>query len=349
MSSVYYLMYLHFFPLPLFVMFSGFNLDLIRSSSNFLPKSIPSVITIDIPFRSIPCKSLTDDFYSSLIDWTGYKIFYCENNAIFQYNFYTSVCTKIFDDQTIVVCSIKCISQANILAIGCSSGLMVCLDLASLKITKYLLHRGRISALEIVDNRILTGSRDRKVKMIDLRTGTPERIYSFHMQEVCGIAVNRDMRYMCTGGNDNKIIVMDLRKDNTYYKKLEEHKAAVKALSWSPLCSTKFISGGGTADKTLKQWDVSIEQSLERSISFESQVCNLRWLDNGKILSTFGYSNDDIKLLNNFEVEKMYSGHRNRVIHFAVDGKEEYFASGSGDSDINIWQIEKGEREFSIR
>lgn len=301
------------------------------------------------PFRTVTCQSLADDFYSNLIDWSGDKIFYCENNAVFQYNFYADSYVKIFEDSSISVCSLKCMEQCGVLAVGCSSGILVCLDLSSLKNTRHMLHRGRISAIEIMDNRILTGSRDRKVKMIDFRSKNPEKSYSFHMQEVCGISVNNDKRFVSTGGNDNKVIVLDLRKDETYYKKLEEHRAAVKALSWSPLYSTKFISGGGTADKTLKQWDINLENSLQQSMSFESQVCNVKWLENDKILSTFGYSDDDIKLLSNFQIEKVFSVHKNRVIHFAVDDKEEFFASGSGDSNINIWRIDEKEREILMR
>lgn len=304
---------------------------------------------IPIPFRTINCLSLIDDFYSNLIDWLDDKIFYCENNSIFQYNFYLDTYCKIFEDNSVVICSIKAAKQSYSLIIGCSSGTLISLDLKSLKFSKTIPHRGRISTIEIMDNKILTGSRDRKIKLIDLRSKVPEKLYSFHTQEVCGIAVNKDKRFVCTGGNDNKVIVLDFRKDETYYKKLEAHKAAVKALSWSPIYSTKFISGGGTADKTLKQWDINLENSLQQTTVFESQICNLKWLQNNKILATFGYSNDDIKLLDNFRVERIYSGHKNRVIHFAVQEKEEYFASGSGDSKIKVWSIEDKKEEINIR
>ncbi|ELA41050.1 uncharacterized protein VICG_01932 [Vittaforma corneae ATCC 50505] len=314
-----------------------------------IPKNtLPNSLTLS-PFRTVACQSLADDFYSNLIDWSGDKIFYCENNTVFQYNFHTDSYIKVFEDSSINVCSLKCMKQSDTLVIGCSSGILICLDLGSLKSTRHMFHRGRISAIEIIENRVLTGSRDRKVKMIDFRSKSPEKSYSFHMQEVCGISVNNDKRFVGTGGNDNKIIVLDFRKDDTYYKKLEEHKAAVKALSWSPLYSTKFISGGGTADKTLKQWDINLETSLQQSMCFESQICNVKWLENDKILSTFGYSNDDIKLLNDFQVEKVFLGHKNRVIHFAVDDKEEFFVSGSGDSNINIWKIDEKEREIIVR
>ncbi|KAM0680229.1 hypothetical protein GINT2_001614 [Glugoides intestinalis] len=304
---------------------------------------------VKIPFRTIPCTTVADDFYSEMIDWAGERIFYCENNKVFQYNFYSNTCIKIFDDQSTVICSIKAIRQSNILAIGSVSGTLIMLDLKTEKFTRSTIHRGRISTLDAMGNTIISGSRDRTVKLVDLRSIKAERSYQFHMQEVCGLSVNKDHRYLSTGGNDNKIFVLDLRKDENYYLKLEAHRAAVKALSWSPLHAMKFVSGGGTADKNVNIWDIQREKPLLQSVCFESQVCNLKWLRSNKILSTFGYSNDDIKLLDGLQIEKEFSGHKNRVIHFAVNDDEEFFVSGSGDSEIKIWKIEERENEIKLR
>lgn len=309
----------------------------------------PSYSTVESPFRSISCGSLVDDFYSNLIDWSGEYIFYCEENKIFQYNFYNDSSNLIFNEESSSICSIKYLNQNNSLVLGCSSGSLIFLDLNTLKNSKYMAHRGRISTMEILEHRIITGSRDRKVKIIDARIRNPERCYNFHTQEICGVSTNKDGRFLSTGGNDNKIFVIDFRKDDSFYMRMDDHKAAVKALSWSPLNATRFISGGGTADKTLKSWDIKFDEPLQESVSFESQVCNLKWLRNNKILSTFGYSNDDIKLLDGFKIEKKFSGHKNRVIHFAVNDDEELFASGSGDSEIKIWNIEEKSMEIMHR
>jgi len=39
--------------------------------------------------------------------------------------------------------------------------------------------------------------------------------------------------------------------------KLTDHTAAVKALSWSPHRNCLLATGGGSTDKTIKQWDIS--------------------------------------------------------------------------------------------
>lgn len=315
------------------------------------PTKLPPMSNVTSPLRRINCESMADDFYSNLIDWSGDKIFYTVEDTIYSYNFFTEATTKLFQSEMNPVCSIKCIKQLDVLVVGSSSGIITFIDLNTLKSSKYLYHRGRISVLEAFENKVITGSRDRKSKILDIRTKVPQKTYSFHYQEVCGTSLNSEQKYLATGGNDNKIFVIDLRKDSEPLLRLEDHKAAVKALSWSPYYTSRFVSGGGTADKTMKLWDIHSQCTLQRSINYESQICNLRWLSNNKILSTFGYSNDDIKLLKDFKVEKRFSGHKNRVIHFAVDDNEEFFVSGSGDSTIRIWEIEskRGLEDIKIR
>lgn len=316
-----------------------------------LPSVQAPLMSITSPLRKISCESMADDFYSNLIDWSGDKIFYVAGGTIYSYNFFTEVTNRIFQSEMNSICSIKCVKQLGMLAVGSSSGIVTFVDLNTLKASKYMYHRGRVSVLETFENKIITGSRDRKTKVIDIRTGMSQKTYSFHCQEVCGAGLNSEQKYLATGGNDNKIFVIDLRKDSEPLLKLEDHRAAVKALSWSPYYASRFVSGGGTADKTMKLWDIHSQCTLQRSINYESQVCNLHWLSSNKILSTFGYSNDDIKLLRDFEVEKRFSGHKNRVIHFAVDDNEEFFVSGSGDSSIRIWEIEsrRGTEDIKIR
>lgn len=330
---------------------------------NYKPIRIASVAsTINFPIRRIVSASMVDDFYSNLIDWYLDKIFYCADDTIYMYNFHTESTTTINKFEPGLVSSVKCLKQLNILAVGAIDGTVTFFDLITLKSTKCLYHRGRISCFDVFENNIITGSRDKRSKIIDGRTKMPVISLSFHSQEVCGISINTEHKYIASGGNDNKVFVADLRKPDEALIRIEEHKAAVKALSWSPICTSKFASGGGTADKSIKIWDIHLNERLSnitqnltslnlkssiqsediliRNSYYEGQVCNLKWLNNNKIIASFGYSNNDIKLLNDLNVERKYTGHKNRVIHFAVEDTQKFFVSGSGDSSIKIWEIE---------
>lgn len=306
------------------------------------PRQIKKQSRIVDTFRSIPCQILRDDFYTSLIDWVGNTVFFSENNAIIAHNFNSTsqmFVYKHFKESSI--CSIRSMKQTNSVVVGDSHGNLTFIDLNTLKSEIRPCHDKRISALHIMGDKVLTGSGDRKCKVIDSRAKAPQKTFQNHALEVCGVSVNREEKLICTGGNDNRIAVIDIRNETCPLFKFDDHKAAVRALSWSPLHSTKFVSGGGTADKTIKSWDISLKDPLVKSINFESQICNLKWLHSNKVISSFGYSDDDIRLLNNFEVENRYIGHKNRVIHFSVNDTEDFFASGSADFDIKVYEIDK--------
>ena len=53
-----------------------------------------------------------------------------------------------------------------------------------------------------------------------------------------------------------------------------EHKAAIKAIAWSPHQHGILASGGGTADRTIRFWNTLTGQALQ-SIDTESQVREL--------------------------------------------------------------------------
>ena len=60
---------------------------------------------------------------------------------------------------------------------------------------------------------------------------------------------------IATGGNDNRLLLFSMRKMD----KLacwSDHKAAVKAISWSPHQHGLLATGGGTADRMIKMRNV---------------------------------------------------------------------------------------------
>jgi WD40 repeat protein len=56
-----------------------------------------------------------------------------------------------------------------------------------------------------------------------------------------------------------------------------QHQAAVKAVSWCPWQPGVLATGGGTADKTIKIWNIN-SGSLINSVDTKSQVDKLVWI-----------------------------------------------------------------------
>ncbi|CAD26295.1 similarity to CDC20 (WD-repeat protein) [Encephalitozoon cuniculi GB-M1] len=308
------------------------------------------------PYRQLKTKSLPDDFYSSLIDWSGENVFFTADGGLFVHNFFSSKTLQICSLNSFGVTSVKCNPTTGSIALGTSVGVMLSLDIGSLKMARYPFHKSRIGVIESESTNVITGSRDRKIKITDLRSEKAVATILHHRQEVCGLSISKDLRFLASGGNDNRLYIYDYRNLSHPLKQCSNHKAAVKAMSWSPLSPNLLISGGGTADKTVKLWDVNMINSsrssscLVRSVDYGSQICNLKWLKSNKILSTHGYSKDDIRLsqMSSFKIERYFLGHKNRVIHFSCSDDEKYFVSGSSDSNINFWELD-GERDDEIK
>lgn len=113
-----------------------------------------------------------------------------------------------------------------------------------------------MGALSLIDNYLLSGSRDKRILFYDLRTKSqPSKEYHNHTQEVCGLSWSPNKDYFASGGNDNKMFVFSPKADFPIFKKT--HKAAVKAIDWSQKKIGVFATGGGTADRRVRVWSLS--------------------------------------------------------------------------------------------
>jgi cell division cycle 20-like protein 1 (cofactor of APC complex) len=81
-------------------------------------------------------------------------------------------------------------------------------------------HESRIATISLANNKLLTGSRDNKIKLFDLRSGKKHvKQYLCHDQEVVGLKWSFDSEYFSSGGNDNRFFVHSLKTDFPIIKK----------------------------------------------------------------------------------------------------------------------------------
>jgi cell division cycle 20-like protein 1 (cofactor of APC complex) len=116
-------------------------------------------------------------------------------------------------------------------------------------------HESRVGALAWNGSILSTGSRDRKILHRDVRVPNHYiRELKRHRQEVCGLKWNTQTEQLASGGNDNKLFIWEKTNDLPTFR-FPEHKAAVKAIAWSPHQRGLLASGGGTADKKIRYWN----------------------------------------------------------------------------------------------
>ncbi|KAG0438824.1 Protein FIZZY-RELATED 2 [Dictyocoela muelleri] len=312
------------------------------------------------PFRCIQLEGLADDFYSNVVDWHSNYIAYAIGNCLCLFDFNTSQSHTLYVFEGVMCTAVRFCNEVTI-AVGCTDGQLYYLDINKMHIKIYKQHVCRIGVIDYFDGVIYTGGRDKNIKFVDVRFNRA-CVLGKHDQEVCGLKISKVGNYIASGGNDNNVFVYDKRY-SSQLAKIVGHKAAVKALSWSPINSNLLCSGGGTADKCLKIWNLNglVTKSNNvygekdlclKSIDCGAQVCGLYWTGSNEIISTHGYAFNDIRVSKypNMNMVRVYKGHRNRVVHFAVSCDERHFVTGSSDNLLCFWQMsEKTDEDLNIR
>ncbi|KAI0669508.1 WD40 repeat-like protein [Trametes maxima] len=263
------------------------------------------------------------------------------------------------------------------LAIGTLSGQLYIYDASTLQLTRTYerAHSQRIGALSWNSHILSSGSRDRMVHHRDVREPStrPFKKCQGHKQEVCGLRWSGDggpqAATLASGGNDNKVCIWDLRGSkrpgglgtpgrtgsmpgsssaagddgDAPLWKFHEHTAAVKALAWDPHVAGILATGGGTADKHIRFWNVQ-NGTMLNELDTGSQVCNLTWsLTSHEIVSTHGFSSTTaqnqicIWKYPSLDMVASLTGHTHRVLYLAMSPDGETIVTGAGDETLRFW------------
>ena len=139
-------------------------------------------------------------------------------------------------------------------------------------------------------------------------------------------------------------------------KRLGNHQAAVKALTFNPVQKNLLVTGSGTADRKIRIFDTKTF-SEKYSIDSGSQVCNLTFDNEGEnLLSTHGYSLNQIivwdpttKEFDGIEKRDVLIAHKLRVLYLANSPCGKYVVTGAGDETLRIWDVFQGNKKSSNR
>lgn len=168
------------------------------------------------------------------------------------------------------------------IAVGSETGEVQVWDVVkSKKLRSFIGHTNRVGSLAWNTGLLSTGSRDKTILNRDIRD--PDQFISKfqgHKQQVCGLKWSQDEQQLCSGGNDNKLLVWSPRTNEPVLKFLD-HDAAVKAVAWSPHQHGLLVSGGGTADRTIR-FRNTLTGATTKVVEAGSQVCSLMFSQQSK-------------------------------------------------------------------
>nr|CAG8445498.1 15777_t:CDS:2 [Entrophospora candida] len=273
---------------------------------------------------------LKDDFYLNVVDWSIYNILSLGlENMIYLWNTATKCMTQLCALGSLSsITSLKWIPNGSQLAVGTVDGKVQIWDVVtSTKIRDFTGHSSRVGALAWNNNVLSTGGADRI-------------IYQKGDQ-------------LASGGNANELYVWEKSNDHEPALKLEKHKAAVRALSWSPHDRNILVSGGGHLDRQICFWNTLDGRSLGVHNS-KSQVCNLQWSPNAnEIVSTHGWWKNDVIVWQYPSMKKLATlkGHTYRVLYFSLapDGEDIVTGAGGDDNTLRFWKIFNTPRDKSLK
>jgi cell division cycle 20-like protein 1 (cofactor of APC complex) len=230
-----------------------------------------------VPIKVLDAPALQDDYYLNLIDWSSQNFLAVGlSSSVYLWNAANSKVNKLCDlgaadSTTAVGWSLK----GPHFSLGTNNGDVQIWDIAKMKKVRTLGgHSNRVGAIAWSSSLLSTGSRDKTILQRDLRESAPfvNRLLG-HRQEVCGLKWSPDEQQLCSGGNDNKLLVWNTHSAEPILKYCD-HLAAVKAVAWSPHQHGLLVSGGGTADRTIR-FRNTLSGSTVKTVDVGSQVCNL--------------------------------------------------------------------------
>ncbi|CCC72090.1 hypothetical protein NCAS_0J01110 [Naumovozyma castellii] len=295
-----------------------------------------------VPYRVLDAPCLADDFYYDLIDWSSTDILAVGlGKSIFLTDNGSGEVVHLCDTENEYT-SLSWVGAGSHLAVGQGNGLVEIYDVVKRKCVRTLSgHVDRVACLSWNGHILTSGSRDHNILHRDVRMPDPffERLNT-HSQEVCGLQWNTEENKLASGGNDNVVCVYDGTSRNPMIKFIE-HKAAVKALAWSPHKRGILATGGGTVDRRLKTWNVNTSMKLS-DVDTGSQVCNMIWSKNtDEIVTSHGYSKYHLTLWDypTMNPVAILKGHSFRVLHLTLSADGTTVVSGAGDETLRYWKL----------
>lgn len=305
------------------------------------------------PDRILDAPELMDDFYLNLLDWSARNVLSVAlGQTLYLWNADTGDIQQLMSTNASsnIITGVSWNGDGSLLSVGLSDAEVAIWDPAgSAPIRTIHDARGRVGAMSWNGNILAAGSRDSCVRFYDVRAPSCIATYRGHSQEVCGVKWNPNTNQLATGGNDNLVNIWDFNRQSVEpapVMTLTQHVAAVKALAWNPVQQGVLATGGGTADKTLRFWNIAGDGELINVVDTKSQVCGALWNKTGtELVSSHGFSDNQLTIWKYPSLRRVtdLTGHNSRVLHLAMSPDGQTVVSAAGDETIRFWRCFAGD------
>lgn len=183
-------------------------------------------------------------------------------------------------------------------------------------------------------DRLISGSKDKTVRIWDLNSGECIKIFRGHTSSVRHIKVIENK--IVTASHDKTLRVWDIDSTEVLYT-MEGHEEYVMCIKVLKESNTVL---SGSHDTTIKTWDLATGKCIRTLKAHNSGVSCIKVVGN----TLFSGSDDKtIKIWDHVtgECKRTLSGHEQYVM--SIKSRGSLLFSGSWDKTIRIWNIATGE------
>ncbi|XP_062521671.1 cell division cycle protein 20 homolog [Corticium candelabrum] len=298
--------------------------------------------------KVLDAPDVINDFYINVLDWSiDNVVCIALGPCVYMWNADTANLSHLLDmsvsgDELECVTSLCYDASGKILGVGNSRNEVQLWDVMQQKKLRTMSgHESRVSSLSWNGPFLTSGSSSGHIHYHDVRVSDHCMTkVAAHRGEVCGLKWSPDGRHLASGSNDNQIkIWTGVDRMRNPLHTLTDHIAAVKALGWCPWQSSLLASGAGTADRSIKLWNVVTGQCL-KSTDTKSQVCGVLWSETYReLISGHGYSQNQLSMWKYPTMTKVCDlmGHTERILHMCCSPANNMVASLAADETLRLW------------
>jgi small GTP-binding protein len=187
--------------------------------------------------------------------------------------------------------------------------------------------------------RVVTGSKDKTVRLWEVETGLCLCEFEGHSGEVSSVAWSANQRYLLSGSDDHDVRLWD-SKTGRCQGVFIGHTDRVWSLAWGP-GDIQALSGAW--DRTVRVWDVETLRCVRVLEGHTNDVNSVAWSADG-LRALSGCEDRTLRL---WDVEtgccvRVFTGHTRGVVTVAWSTDQRRALSGSADNTVRMWDVETG-------
>jgi WD40 repeat protein len=192
---------------------------------------------------------------------------------------------------------------------------------------------------------IVSGFKDRTIRVWDTTTGAQRHVMSGHSAPVPWVAFSPNGEWIVSTSHDHTIRVWDAAT-GAHHHTMEGHADNVYAAAFSP--DGQFIVSG-SKDQTVRLWDATTGHPRHVMRGHDATVWAVAFSQDGRFVAS-GSFDKTVRLWDAVTgtQHRVMSGHTNRVLTVAFSPDGQFVVSGSEDNTARVWDTTTGAQWRSV-